>query len=71
PPPRTSPPGPRATPPPPPRREEGDGQAVLAIDVAGRVYSIDHTGDWYLGQDIDAALATLVTGLQPERLVSG
>lgn len=35
------------------------------------MYSIDHTGDWYLGHDIDAALATLVTGLQPERLVSG
>ncbi|MGC5412545.1 SUKH-3 domain-containing protein, partial [Streptomyces sp. DT225] len=55
----------------PPLGEEGDGQAVLAIDLTGRVYSIDHTGDWYLGQDIDTALATLVTGLQPERLVSG
>ncbi|MFJ1825412.1 SUKH-3 domain-containing protein [Streptomyces sp. NPDC088178] len=53
-----------------PLGEEGDGQAVLAIDNEGRVYSIDHTGDWYLGPDIDQALATLVGGIQPERLVS-
>jgi hypothetical protein len=54
-----------------PLGEEGDGQAVLAIDVEGRVYSIDHTGDWFLGADIDQALATLVGGFQPERLTSG
>ncbi|MEU5715467.1 SUKH-3 domain-containing protein [Streptomyces sp. NPDC020403] len=54
-----------------PLGEEGNGQAVLAIDVEGRVYSIDHTGDWYLGSDIDRALETLVTGVQPERLTSG
>ncbi|MEU8698480.1 SUKH-3 domain-containing protein [Streptomyces sp. NPDC048680] len=54
-----------------PLGEEGDGQAVLAIDSEGRVYSIDHTGDWYLGPDIDQALSTLVTGTQPERLTSG
>ncbi|CAM5370536.1 MULTISPECIES: SUKH-3 domain-containing protein [Streptomyces] len=49
---------------------EGEEQAVLAIDTEGRVYSIDHTGDWFLGQDIDEALATLVTGTQPPRLTS-
>ncbi|MFJ1836257.1 SUKH-3 domain-containing protein [Streptomyces sp. NPDC094461] len=54
-----------------PLGEEGNGQAVLAIDTEGRVYSIDHTGDWYLGPDIDQALATLISGIQPERLVSG
>lgn len=54
-----------------PLGEEGEGQAVLAIDSEGRVYSIDHTGDWYLGADIDQALATLVTGAQPSRLTSG
>ncbi|MFI2783353.1 SUKH-3 domain-containing protein [Streptomyces sp. ALB3] len=54
-----------------PLGDEGDGQAVLAIDSEGRVYSIDHTGDWYLGSDIDRALETLVTGTQPARLTSG
>ncbi|MFF3122752.1 SUKH-3 domain-containing protein [Streptomyces sp. NPDC057908] len=54
-----------------PLGEEGDGQAVLAIDTQGRVYSIDHTGDWYLGPDVDQALATLVGGVQPQRLVLG
>ncbi|MEV7658505.1 SUKH-3 domain-containing protein [Streptomyces anulatus] len=49
---------------------EGEEQAVLAIDTEGRVYSIDHTGDWFLGKDIDEALATLVTGTQPSRLTS-
>ncbi|MFE3516808.1 SUKH-3 domain-containing protein [Streptomyces sp. NPDC059166] len=53
-----------------PLGEEGDGQAVLAIDSEGRVYSIDHTGDWYLGSDIDRALETLMTGTQPTRLTS-
>lgn len=53
-----------------PLGEEGDNQAVLAIDIEGRVYSLDHTGDWYLGPDIDQALATLVTGIQPARLTS-
>ncbi|MCX4550468.1 SUKH-3 domain-containing protein [Streptomyces sp. NBC_01387] len=54
-----------------PLGEEGDGQALLAIDSDGRIYSIDHTGDWYLGPDIDQGLATLITGLQPLRLTSG
>ncbi|WP_411140013.1 SUKH-3 domain-containing protein [Streptomyces sp. x-80] len=44
------------------------GQAVLAIDTEGRVYSLDHTGDWYLGADIDQALGTLVLGTRPSRL---
>ncbi|MFE3828912.1 SUKH-3 domain-containing protein [Streptomyces sp. NPDC059092] len=53
-----------------PLGEEGEGQAVLAIDSEGRVYSVDHTGDWYLGPDIDLALKTLITGLEPARLTS-
>ncbi|MFC8505817.1 SUKH-3 domain-containing protein [Streptomyces sp. NPDC057411] len=53
-----------------PLGEEGEHRAVLAMDIEGRVYSIDHTGDWYLGRDIDAALATLITGTQPTRLVA-
>ncbi|MFE9256273.1 SUKH-3 domain-containing protein [Streptomyces sp. NPDC006879] len=51
-----------------PLGQEGEGSAHLAIDAQGRVYSIDHTGDWYLGADIDEALTTLLTGLQPTRL---
>ncbi|WP_030193877.1 SUKH-3 domain-containing protein [Streptomyces sp. NRRL S-87] len=50
---------------------EGDGHAHLALDAEGRVYSIDHTGDWYLGAGIDEALTTLLTGLQPARLTTG
>ncbi|MGW0144464.1 SUKH-3 domain-containing protein [Streptomyces sp. NPDC004822] len=44
--------------------------SLLAIDTEGRVYALDHTGDWYLGADIDQALAGLVTGLEPARLVA-
>ncbi|GGU85682.1 hypothetical protein GCM10010211_59560 [Streptomyces albospinus] len=43
-------------------------QAALAIDTEGRVYSLDHTGDWYLGPDLDQALSTLVLGTRPSRL---
>ncbi|MET9256692.1 SUKH-3 domain-containing protein [Streptomyces sp. NPDC048182] len=45
--------------------------ALLAVDTEGRVYALDHTGDWYLGADIDHALATLVTGNHPVRLTTG
>ncbi|MER7955573.1 SUKH-3 domain-containing protein [Streptomyces sp. NPDC096030] len=54
-----------------PLGEEVEQQAVLAIDLEGRVYGLDHTGDWFLGQDIDTALATLINGVQPTRLVTG
>ncbi|OIJ62984.1 SUKH-3 domain-containing protein [Streptomyces mangrovisoli] len=50
---------------------ETDTQALLAIDAEGRVYTLDHTGDWYLGPDIDQALATLVSGIEPVRLTTG
>ncbi|MFC5805470.1 SUKH-3 domain-containing protein [Streptomyces formicae] len=53
-----------------PLGEEGDAQAVLAIDTEGRVYSLDHTGDWYLGPDVDQALASLITGARPARLTT-
>ncbi|WP_299540368.1 SUKH-3 domain-containing protein [uncultured Streptomyces sp.] len=51
--------------------EGGGTGALLAMDAEGRVYSIDHTGDWYLGADIDQALTTLLTGTRPTRLASG
>jgi hypothetical protein len=50
---------------------ETDHHTLLAIDTEGRVYALDHTGDWYLGPDIDHALAALVSGLEPVRLTAG
>lgn len=51
-----------------PLGEELYGQALLVIDEAGRVFSLDHTGEWFLGTDIDQAVSTLVLGTRPERL---
>lgn len=51
-----------------PLGEESGSGALLAIDAEGRVYAVDHTGDWYAGPDIDRALTTLVGGAQPVRL---
>jgi len=51
-----------------PLGEELTGHAQLAMDAAGRVYAIDHTGDYYLGATIDRALTTLLTGARPVRL---
>ncbi|MEU3251329.1 SUKH-3 domain-containing protein [Streptomyces sp. NPDC006997] len=50
---------------------EPDSEALLAIDAEGRVYALDHTGDWYLGPTVDQALTTLVTGMEPVRLTTG
>lgn len=47
---------------------EHDSGALLSTDTAGRVYSTDHTGDWYLGHDFDTALSALITGTSPTRL---
>ncbi|MER5181786.1 SUKH-3 domain-containing protein [Streptomyces sp. NPDC002896] len=54
-----------------PLGEESETQALLAIDAEGRVYSLDHSGDWYLGDTIDQALSSLLTGVQPARLTVG
>jgi hypothetical protein len=53
-----------------PLGEERFGQALLAIDEAGRVYSLDHTGEWFLGQDLDQAVSTLFLGTRPRRLLT-
>ncbi|WP_425581322.1 SUKH-3 domain-containing protein [Streptomyces sodiiphilus] len=47
---------------------EDGGRALLAVDRDGRVYCLDHSGDWYLGPDIRTALATLLAGTPPARL---
>ena len=51
--------------------EGGGSGALLAMDGAGRVFGLDHAGDWYLGRDFDAALDVLLTGLLPRRLSPG
>jgi SUKH-3 immunity protein len=51
-----------------PLGEEPGSGAVLAIDAEGRVYAVDHTGDWYVGPGIDRALDHLVSGVTPTRL---
>ncbi|GAA0930104.1 SUKH-3 domain-containing protein [Streptomyces thermoalcalitolerans] len=50
---------------------ETDTGSLLAIDAEGRVYALDHTGDWYIGPDIDHALTALISGMQPVRLTTG
>ena len=40
------------------------------MDASGRVYGIDHCGDWFLGSSMDQALCTLVLGDQPSRLTA-
>jgi len=54
-----------------PLGEESDSRALLAIDAEGRVYTLDHTGDWYLGPTLDQALTTLLSGITPVRLTAG
>lgn len=48
-----------------------DTHTLVAIDTEGRVYALDHTGDWYLGHHIDQGLTALITGTEPARLTTG
>ena len=48
----------------------GEEATGATSQTDGRVYTLDHTGDWYLGPDIDQALATLIAGTQPPRLTT-
>nr|WP_281254668.1 SUKH-3 domain-containing protein [Streptomyces aidingensis] len=56
------------------RAGDGDGDeagcdgALLAVDREGRVYCLDHSGDWFLGPDVRSALTVLLTGARPHRL---
>jgi hypothetical protein len=47
---------------------EGDHDSILAVDEAGRVFAIDHAGEWHLGNSVDEALITLITGTEPVRV---
>ncbi|WP_326597170.1 SUKH-3 domain-containing protein [Streptomyces sp. NBC_01803] len=53
-----------------PLGEEAGGTALLVVDRDGRLYCVDHTGDWYLGPDVLSGLTTLLTGAAPHRLVA-
>jgi hypothetical protein len=44
---------------------EGRGDALLAMDSAGRVFGLDQGGEWFLGETIDEALVGLLTGDGP------
>lgn len=46
--------------------EHPDG--ILAVDEHGRVFALDQAGEWFLGDDIDAALTTLLLGLTAPRV---
>jgi hypothetical protein len=46
----------------------GHPDAILAVDDHGRVFALDQAGEWFLGDDIDAALTTLLLGLAPPRV---
>ncbi|GAA2703355.1 SUKH-3 domain-containing protein [Micromonospora olivasterospora] len=45
-----------------------DGDSIFAVDEQGRVFALDQAGEWFLGEDIDAALTTLLLGLAPPRV---
>jgi SUKH-3 immunity protein len=47
---------------------EGLDDSVLAINLLGQVVAIDAVGEWFLGDTIEAALETLITGRRPARI---
>ena len=42
--------------------------SILAVDEQGRIFALDQAGEWFLGDDIDAALTTLLLGRSPARV---
>jgi hypothetical protein len=47
---------------------EGDGTGLLAIDEEARVFVLDPTAEWYLGDTVGRALENLVSGRAPARV---
>ncbi|HEV2087953.1 MAG TPA: SUKH-3 domain-containing protein [Cryptosporangiaceae bacterium] len=47
---------------------EGDDEALLAVDESGRVFALDVAGEWFLGETIEHAFTTLVSGALPPRV---
>lgn len=51
-----------------PLGEEAAGAGILAIDERGRVFVIDHTAEWWLGDTVVDAFECLILGRMPARL---
>nr|BFE66990.1 hypothetical protein GCM10020092_002910 [Actinoplanes digitatis] len=41
---------------------EAKGDAIVAIDERGRVFALDQGGEWFLGETLDQAVLSLLTG---------
>jgi len=48
---------------------EAQGDAVLAVDERGRVFAFDQGGEWFLGETVDEAIMSLLTGRGPAERV--
>ena len=44
---------------------EAKGDAIVAIDERGRMFALDQGGEWFLGDTLDEALLSLLTGDGP------
>ncbi|MGN9764493.1 SUKH-3 domain-containing protein [Micromonospora sp. SD12] len=43
-------------------------ESIFVVDQRGRIFALDQAGEWFLGEDIDAALTTLLLGRAPARV---
>ncbi|MEV6598977.1 SUKH-3 domain-containing protein [Actinoplanes sp. NPDC051346] len=48
---------------------EAKGEAIVAIDERGRLFALDQGGEWYLGENLDEGLISLLTGDGPAERV--
>jgi hypothetical protein len=44
------------------------GESQIVADEQGRVFVLDQAGEWFLGQDIDEAVVTLLRGRHQPRV---
>lgn len=47
-----------------------DADAILAVDDEGRLFSVDHGGQWQLGETVREGLAALAEGRAPHRIAA-